>query len=74
MKLLDRIADWLQDVLGARAQLRLGVALVLLSLPLYVYLPFSGEPPLIYLMSALALTLSGISIVVAAEVLDRGDP
>lgn len=71
IRLLDRIADWLMDVLSARVQLRAGVALVLLSIPLFVYAPFSGEPLLIYLMSAFALTLTGVSIVLGAEVLEQ---
>lgn len=64
---IDRLATWLRHSLGYQAQLRLGIVIVLASLPLYLYAPFSGEPPLIYLMSAGALTLSGIGIVVAAE-------
>ena len=71
IRLLDAIADWLMDVLNARVQLRAGVALVLLSIPLFAYAPFSGEPLLIYLMSALALTLTGVSIVLGAEVLEQ---
>lgn len=71
IRFLDWIAAWLIDVLPARSQLHLGVALSLASLPLYVYCPFSGEPPLIYLMSAAALTLTGIGIVLGAEVLEQ---
>jgi len=71
MNLLDRIADWLIHELDARAQLRMGVALCLLSLPLYAYAPFSGEPMLIYLMSAGALTLTGVGIVLGGEVLEQ---
>jgi hypothetical protein len=55
--------------MGAQNQLRLGILLVLASIPLYLYAPFSGEPLLIYLMSAAALTLTGVGIVVSAEVL-----
>lgn len=69
MKLIDALADWLADRFHARNQLRLGILLVLASVPLYAYLPFSGEPPIIYFMSAAALTISGITTVVAAEVL-----
>jgi hypothetical protein len=63
------MAEWLADKMGARNQLRLGILLVLASVPLYLYAPFSGEPIFIYLMSALALTLTGVGIVVSAEVL-----
>jgi hypothetical protein len=71
MRATDRIADWLMEELDARAQLRWGVWLALLSLPIYAYAPFSGEPIVIYLMSALALTLTGISIILGAEVLEQ---
>lgn len=46
-RLVDGIADWLRHSLGAQAQLRLGVLMVLGSLPLAVYGPWSGEPFLI---------------------------
>lgn len=71
MKATDAIADWLVHCLNARAQLRFGVWLVLGSVPLYVYAPFSGEPPIIYLMSAAAITLTGIGTVISAEVLEE---
>lgn len=71
LRATDAIADWLVHELDARAQLRFGVWLVLGSLPLYVYVLWSHEPPLIYLMSAAALTLTGIGTVVSAEVLEQ---
>lgn len=70
LRALDRIAYWLRDGFGPQAQLRMGICLVLLSLPFYAYLPFSGEPPVIYFLSVAALTMTGITIVVAAENLD----
>lgn len=70
-RLLDRIADWLVHELDARAQLRFGVALCIVSLPLAVYGPFSGEPLFVYEMSAAAITLTGIGIVLSAEVLEQ---
>ncbi len=69
IRLLDSLGNWLADRFGARNQLRLGILCVLGSIPLYAYLPFSGEPPIIYVMSALALTLSGMTMVFAAEIL-----
>lgn len=69
MRLLDKIAEWIVVKLDAKAQLHFGVLLVLLSIPFYVYLPFSGEPPVVYFMSAMALTVSGLAFVVGAEVL-----
>lgn len=68
-KPIDAMAAWLGDRLDAGWQLRIGILLVVLSLPLYAYAPFSGEPVGIFLMSAVAITLSGVSIVVSAEVL-----
>lgn len=73
MRLIDAVADWLRDGLGARAQLRLGVLLTFGTLPMYAWLPFSGEPPAVYAMSTAALTLSGIGIVVGAEVLEKNE-
>lgn len=78
-KPIDWLARWLGDHMTAHNQLRLGILLVLGSLPLYGYAPFSGEPPIIYVMSALALTLTGVGIVVGAEVLtnqedEKADP
>lgn len=67
--LLDCMADWLAEHLGPQNQLRLGILLVWLSLPLYIYAPFTSEPLLVYLMSAVAITLTGATLVVSAEVL-----
>lgn len=69
MKIVDKLARWVANKLDANAQLRFGVLLVLFSIPFYLYLPFSGEPPIVYLMSALALTVSGLSFLIGAEVL-----
>lgn len=73
MRATDAIANWLVHCLDARHQLRFGVWLVLGSIPIYVYCPFSGEPPIIYLMSAAAITLTGIGTVISAEVLEQGE-
>lgn len=72
----DAIAHWLIHELTAENQLRVGVWIALASLPVYLYAPFSGEPLVIYLLSAMALTLTGITIVLSAEVLveeENGD-
>jgi len=66
---IDWLARRLADNMGAENQLRLGIVCCLLTIPLYVYCGWSGEPPLIYLMSAVALTLTGVGIVVSAQVL-----
>ena len=67
---IDAIADWLVHTLDARAQLRFGVLLTLASLPLWVWGAFTTEPKLVYLMSAAALTIGGISTVLTAESLE----
>lgn len=66
---IDAIGNWLKDSLGAEAQLRFGVLCVLWSLPLMVLGFFVDEPFLIYQMSATALLLTGIGIVISAQVL-----
>lgn len=66
---IDLLGHWLGRVLNARNQLRLGILCVLASLPLAVYGPMSGEPVLIYEMSAIALTLTGIGLVLTAVLL-----
>jgi ABC-type multidrug transport system permease subunit len=68
---IDKIADWLVEELDARAQLRGGVIIFLASFVFYAYMPFSGEPPVIYFMSGLALTLTGIGIVLNGEILEK---
>jgi len=68
-RLIDAWADWLRHTFGPQAQLRFGVLLVLASIPLMVYGPFSDEQFLIYEMSAAALLVTGIGIVVTAETL-----
>jgi hypothetical protein len=68
---IDAFADWLRHSLGFRAQLRIGVLLMLCSLPFLAYMPvavMSGEPPVIYLMSWLALFIAGLGLIITAEV------
>jgi len=66
LRLLDAIAERILRM-HMITQMRLGVALTLLSIPFYVYMPFSGEPPVVYFLSAMALTLTGITIIFAAQ-------
>lgn len=63
--LIDWLAQWLGTHMTAKNQLRLGIIAVLLALPLALYGPFSNEQLLIYEMSAVALMLSGVCIVVS---------
>lgn len=66
---IDLLGRWLGRVLNAQNQLRLGILCFLASLPLAAYGPFSGEPVLIYEMSAIALTLAGVGLVLTAVLL-----
>jgi hypothetical protein len=50
------------------------VALTLGGLALIPYVFFAGEPPVIYLMSAVALVLGGLSVVVTAVLAVHSDP
>ena len=68
---IDWLAEWLAESFEPRNQLRLGILLLLGSLPLLLWTLRTNEPKLIFFMSALALTLTGITIVFAAEVLER---
>ena len=72
-KPIDSIAYWLRDGLGAQAQLRIGVLCVLLSVPVLIFGFFTNEPFMVYQMSALALTLTGVGIVVGAQVLVQSE-
>lgn len=69
MRVLDAIGDWLRHTFGVQAQLRMGVLMVLASLPLIVHGFFTSEPFLVYEMSAFALLFAGIGVVVTAETL-----
>lgn len=68
---VDWLAEWLTDRFTPRNQLRLGIVLFLASLPLLAYTPWTSEPKMVYAMSAVAITLTGVTIVFAAEVLLR---
>lgn len=69
-KPLDAVADWLVERVTARAQTRLGVLLLLWSLYFWVRVFTTKEPIDIYIMSAGALTLSGLTLVVQAETIE----
>lgn len=77
-KWIDAIGDWLLNELDARIQLRIGVIMTLASLPFYPYMFFSGEPPVIYFLSVVATTLTGLTLIIGAQALvhleDAGDP
>lgn len=60
--------------LSPRNQLLLGILLCNLSIPLFVYGFFIDEPFFVYQMSAGAIFLNGIGIVVAAQALVEVTP
>lgn len=66
---IDAIGDWIINEFDSRKQMRLGVILFLGSIPFYPYLFWSGEPPVIYFLSVLAVTLTGLGILVSLQVL-----
>lgn len=72
MRVIDRIADWLRDSLGARQQLRFGIITVIASVLWTVFaLLFTDEPPNVVAMSGVALVLTGVTWVVAAQGLEQ---
>ena len=66
IRYIDNIADWILR-LSTRIRMRIGVILTVGSMFFYPYLFFSGEPPIIYFLSVLATTLTGITIILSAE-------
>lgn len=70
--------DWLGYKLAKwwtpQLQVRTGTVLTILGVLLLVYTPLSGEPPLIYFMSALALIIGGLSVLVTAVLAVAEDP
>jgi nucleoside recognition membrane protein YjiH len=63
---LDAIAEWVQRM-PIKVQERVAVMAILISLCLFIYMPFAGEPPIIYAMSAFALVFSGVTGLWALE-------
>jgi hypothetical protein len=70
-RFLDELAAWLRHRLGVQNQLRLGVVMVLASIPLIVWGFWTEEPFLVYEMSAVALLFGGVGVVVTAETLNE---
>lgn len=64
---VDAVGNWIREQLDYDAQLRLGVLMVLLGLGLLFYMPFAGEPPVIYFMSAAALIFAGAGVIASVE-------
>jgi hypothetical protein len=64
---IDAIANWIQHELDTVVQQRVAVLLIFASIGLIIYGFWTDEPPLIYQMSALALTLTALGILVGLE-------
>lgn len=60
-------ARWLADRLDGEAQMTLGVLCLNIGLLLFLPLPFAGEPPLIYAMSAGALVYGGLGFIASGQ-------
>lgn len=58
---IDWLVEQVQNGIDTVIQQRVAMLMILASFPLLAYGPFSGEPLLIYLMSAIALTMTGIT-------------
>lgn len=63
------IAKWWTPQL----QVRTGVVMTLVGIVLLPVGPFSGEPPLIYYMSAFALIVGGMSVLITAVLAIKED-
>lgn len=67
--LVDKIGLWIVHEFDALHQLRLGVVLTFSSIPFYPYMFWSGEPPVIYFLSVVAVTLTGLGLIVGTQIL-----
>lgn len=68
-KPIDWVGNWIINEFDVKYQLRLGVLLFFGSIPFYPYMIWSGEPPIIYFLSVLAVTLTGLGILISLQVL-----
>lgn len=68
MKPIDAIGRWILKRASVKNQMRAGVIMSLVSLALFPLQPIiaSGEPPVVYYMSAFAITITGFTMVSAA--------
>lgn len=73
-KPVDAAGYWIATWWTPAKQVRTGVVLTLGSALMFLYLPFSGEPPVIYIMSAFALLFGGLGIIVTAVLAIHEDP
>lgn len=72
IKFLDAVGDWIAARMGAPVvQRRVGVLMLLASVPLFAAGFFVDEPFLVYQMSAAALFFNGVGTLVAALPTER---
>lgn len=62
-------ARWIAARFDGEAQMALGSACLDLGVVMFVVLPWSGEPPLIYSMSAFALVYGGLGLIASGQAL-----
>lgn len=71
---LDRVAAAVADWWSPKLQVRTGLLLTIVGLIAIPYGPFSGEPLMVYEMSAVALVLGGLGVLVTAVLALKQDP
>lgn len=71
---IDRLGHWLAVGWTPRLQVRTGTLCTLGGIAVAAYGPFSGEPIFIFEMSAIALILAGMGILVTAVLAVKEDP
>jgi hypothetical protein len=66
-RLIDWVAHWGTYVMNPQMMRRLSAIMLIVSILTLVYLPFSGEPPIIYGMSSFALLFTALLALGEAE-------
>lgn len=59
-------ADWIRRTFTPQRQMRMGVLMIWLAIPLCFFVFWTEEPPLVFEMSALALLVGGLGFVITA--------
>lgn len=71
MSILSRCIDWVAKwgtyFMNPQTMRRMSAVMLIVSVATLVYLPFSGEPPVIYGMSSLALLFTALLALGEAE-------
>lgn len=74
LKFLEWVADKGTDIMNPKTMRIVSAAMLLISIATLIYLPFSGEPPVIYFMSSAALVYTALLALGEAERWTREDP